>query len=345
MTIDQKYSPYIFIAVLSLVFVCFGYFIVPQFAWYIYLLGFFWRFLFLSAIWQLIRLINKKLEKRFSFEQHPVIQILLQVTVTSVFISPVFILSYAILKPYLRDFVGQFFNQHFIPIYLIVLTILIMMMTFGYYTYVLFIKHTSSLAEKVRLELEAVRLEKEKSLMRFHHLKNQVNPHFLFNTLTSLDGLIQSDPDLASNFIRHLAKVYRYVLEHKENEVVSLETELNFIEHYISLLQIRYREAIEIRLNISGAAKEKGILMVTLQMLIDNAIKHNSIHKDRPLTVDIWDKDDQLHILNNKQLRKQIGSSDKLGLKQLQELYLYLTGNPVEILDQGGFFEVNLPLI
>jgi two-component system LytT family sensor kinase len=129
------------------------------------------------------------------------------------------------------------------------------------------------------------------------------------------------------------------------NEVVSLETELNFIEHYISLLQIRYREAIEINLNISETAKEKGIPMVTLQMLIDNAIKHNSIHKDNPLIVNIWVKDDQLHIHNNKQLRKHIDSSDKLGLKQLQELYLYLSGKPVEIVDQAGFFEVKLPLI
>jgi len=345
MTIDRKYSPYIFIAVLSLVLICFGYFIVPDFPWYLYLLGFFWRFLFLSAVWQLIRLINKKLEKRFSFEQHPVTQILLQVTVTSFFISPVFIVSYVFIKPYLKDFFGQFFNQHFVPIYMIVLIILIMMMIFGYYTYDLFIKHSSSLAEKARLELQAVQLEKEKSLMRFHHLKNQVNPHFLFNTLTSLDGLIQSDPDLASNFIRHLAKVYRYVLEHKENEVVSLETELNFIQHYISLLKIRYREAIEIRLNISETAKEKGILMVTLQMLIDNAIKHNSIHKNMPLIVRIWDEDDHLHIHNNRQLRKQIDISGKQGLKQLQEIYLYLSGKPVEIVDQTGFFEVNLPLI
>jgi two-component system LytT family sensor kinase len=345
MTIDRKYSPYIFIAVCSLVFVCFGYFIAPEFPWYLYVIGFFWRFLFLSAIWQLIRLINKKLEKRFSFEKNPGLQILLQVMVTLIFISPVFIVSYLIIKPYLHVFIAQAFSEHFIPVYLVVLIILIMMMTFGYYTYDLFIKHSASLAEKTRMQLEAVQLAKEKSMMRFHHLKNQVNPHFLFNTLTSLDGLIQSNPDLASEFIRHLSKVYRYVLEHKENEVVSLETELNFIQHYISLLKIRYEEAIDIGIFISETAKEKGIVMVTLQMLIDNAIKHNVMQKDMPLEVKIWDEGDMLHVQNNKQSRKQILNSSQQGLKQLQELYSFLSRKTVDIADGEGYFEINLPLI
>jgi len=127
--------------------------------------------------------------------------------------------------------------------------------------------------------------------------------------------------------------------------VVSLETELNFIQHYISLLEIRYQGAILIKLNISAAAKEKGIVMVTLQMLIDNAIKHNSIQSGMPLKVEIWDDGDQLHIHNNKQLRKQIETSEKQGLKQLQELYSFLTGRPVEISDHTGNFEINLPLL
>ena len=84
-----------------------------------------------------------------------------------------------------------------------------------------------------------------------------MNPHFLFNTLTSLDGLIRSNAPLASDFVQHLSKVYRYVLEHKENEVVSIEEELNFMEHYISLLTIRYKEALKISVDISEEGKEK----------------------------------------------------------------------------------------
>jgi len=188
-------------------------------------------------------------------------------------------------------------------------------------------------------------MEKEKFLMQFHHLKNQVNPHFLFNTFTSLDGLIQSDPALASEFVRHLSKVYRYVLEHKENEMVSVETELNFIEHYIELLTIRYKSALQISIDVTAAGKERSVAMITLQMLIDNAIKHNIVHTDSPLKIKIWDEGDYLVVRNNKQLRKQIYTSTKHGLLQLRQLYNYVSPQPVMVTDEDDFFEVKLPLL
>ncbi|HEV3250506.1 MAG TPA: histidine kinase [Puia sp.] len=342
MRIQRKYSPYIFIAILCLIGAYFRYTILRGFSWPTHVLLFFGQFTAVSAIWQLIRLVNKKLEKRFTIDEQPGTQILLQVMVTLMLLLPVFIFSYFILIPRLPL---VFKDQDLLPVVTVIFIIVIIMMTFGYYTYDLFIKYKFSSQEQARLGLKAANLEKEKSMMRFHHLKNQVNPHFLFNTLTSLDGLIQTDPELASDFVRHLAKVYRYLLEHKENEVLSLETEVNFIRHYISLLQIRYKEAIEIKLDISGGGMEKGIVMVTLQMLIDNAIKHNSAQSAMPLKIWIWDEGGSLHIQNNKQLRKQIETSNSHGLKQLQELYSFLTDRPVEINDKAGSFEINLPLL
>jgi LytS/YehU family sensor histidine kinase len=196
-----------------------------------------------------------------------------------------------------------------------------------------------------RLQVQTAQLEKERSMMQYHHLKNQVNPHFLFNTLTSLDGLIQSNPELASDFVRHLAKVYRYVLEHKENEVVSIQTELDFIDHYISLLSIRYGDALQININVSEEGREKGIVMVTLQMLIDNAIKHNMLQEVSPLVITIWDRNKCLHIRNNKQLKRKIELSSKQGLQQLGQLYNFLNKEPVTIKDEQNSFEVNLPLL
>ena len=181
--------------------------------------------------------------------------------------------------------------------------------------------------------------------MQYHHLKNQVNPHFLFNTLTSLDGLIKSNPSLASDFVQHLSKVYRYVLEHKENEVVTLQTELNFIQHYLSLLKIRHKEGIDVRIRISDDGMDKGIVMVTLQMLIDNAIKHNIVQPASPLAIEIFDADGYLHIRNNKQLKRQIELSSKQGLDQLRQLYKYLTDKQVVINEHDHQFEVNLPLL
>jgi two-component system, LytTR family, sensor kinase len=341
MTINRKHSPYIFIAVLCVVIACFRYTILYEFPLYVHAIGFVGQFVVMSAIWQLIIVINKRLEKRFTIEDQPGKQILLQVVVSLLLLSPVFIITYFIIKPHLPLLI----DQRYVTLLIVIFFIVIMLMTFGYYTYTLFSKHKMAVEEKARLGLEAAKLEKEKSMMRYHHLKNQVNPHFLFNTLTSLDGLIHSNPDLASDFVRHLAKVYRYVLEHKENEVVSIDTEVNFIQHYISLLQIRYKEAIEIRLDISAAAVEKGIVMVTLQMLIDNAIKHNVVQSSTPLKIWVWDDNGSLHVSNNKQLRRQIETSNKHGLKQLQELYAFLTPEPITVKDSADSFEIVLPLL
>jgi len=342
MMISRKYFPYLFIAVICIVAAKFSYMFYPKRVWYLYLLGTIGRFLVMCALWQLIGLINRRLEKRFTIEQRPVTQIVLQVIATLAILSPVFAISYfAITQPVLDKF-----NAHqVLPMMMVAFFFTILMLTFGYYAFDLFVKYRISVQEKSKLALETAQLEKERTMMRYHHLKNQVNPHFLFNTLTSLDGLIQVNPALASDFIRHLSKVYRYVLEHKENEVVNLETEVNFIQHYISLLQIRYKEGLDIQLNISDAGMEKGIVMVTMQMLIDNAIKHNSIQTGQPLQICISDQGDELHIRNNKQLRRQIETSNGHGLKQLQELYAFLTEKPVRIKDEDAVFEVILPLL
>jgi LytS/YehU family sensor histidine kinase len=129
--------------------------------------------------------------------------------------------------------------------------------------------------------------EKEKTLMQYHHLKNQVNPHFLFNSCSSLQGLIRTDSSLAAKYVGHLAKVYRYVMQHKENELVTLQTEIDFLKNYQEILQIRYENSLQINIIINEDVLDKKLVNVTLQMLIDNAIKHNEIHSEKPLIIEI----------------------------------------------------------
>ncbi|WP_109698000.1 sensor histidine kinase [Chitinophaga deserti] len=189
------------------------------------------------------------------------------------------------------------------------------------------------------------RLEREKTQLQFLHLKNQVDPHFLFNAFTSLDSLVQSNPPLASQFIRHLSKVYRYALQNRDKDVVMLEAELEMLQHYIALQKIRFGTSLEIDIEMNEMPVEKGIAAVTLQMLIDNAIKHNEVHADHPLRISIYVKDDYLVISNNKQIRRQLAASDKQGLQQLKQLYTYLSEREVKVEEDENRFTVALPLL
>lgn len=287
--------------------------------------------------------INTFFNKQLPFSTGVFKRLLIQIMSSLLITSPVlFIVDYAsgILFPEL-----PFMTAQFKAVVVVLFIVVIALINFIFYGAYFFSKWKQSVEEKAALQVEAAEAEREKSLVQYQHLKNQVNPHFLFNTLTSLDGLILSDPSLASTFLRHLAKVYRYVLEHSETEIVNLEEEINFIKHYLSLLEVRYGEALSVDIRISAEAMEKGIAMVTLQMLIDNAIKHNIVHVTSPLLIRIQDENNLLSVTNNKQLRKQIDSSTKQGLQQLQQLYKYLSASPVEVHDTAGHFQVNLPLL
>jgi sensor histidine kinase YesM len=193
--------------------------------------------------------------------------------------------------------------------------------------------------------LRAESLEKEKLKLQHHHLKNRVNPHFLFNSFSSLQSLIQINPALASEYVGQLAKVYRYVTKHKENSVVSIATELDFLNHYIHLLKIRYDTGIEFEINPDEHALGKGIITVTLQMLIDNALKHNESHPDRPLKILISSDEHYLTVANNLQFRESMIESNSEGLKQLKSIYRFYSEFPVEISAEDGFFTVRLPLL
>jgi two-component system LytT family sensor kinase len=336
-----NYAPYIAILFFTIIVTLIRYYMIPEWSIEIHVLLFFCQYILLCGIWLMIKALSNYFDKKIPFGQNVSRRMFIQISSSLLLFAPVFILFVVAAKPYLPDFA----NKQFITLASVLLIVMIILLNLGLSAYYFFSQWQKSVEEKAALQVEAAEMGKGKSIMQYHHLRNQVNPHFLFNTFTSLDGLIQTNPELASEFVRHLSKVYRYVLEHKENEVVSLETEIDFIKHYISLLHIRYNSVLEIDLDISSPAKEKGIVMVTLQMLIDNAIKHNALQAESPLKIRIWDEDEYLHIHNTKKLRKQIETSNKQGLQQLKELYSYLTYKTVIIYDAEKSFEINLPLL
>ncbi|HAD14036.1 MAG TPA: hypothetical protein DCF33_16555, partial [Saprospirales bacterium] len=195
------------------------------------------------------------------------------------------------------------------------------------------------------LEQKAQALSKEKALVQYENLTQQLNPHFLFNSLASLGSLIRFDQKTASEFLEALSKMYRYILQSRDRETVTLQEEKDFAEHFIKLQQTRFGEAFEVHFTIDPSALERKIVPVTLQNLLENALKHNTFDITEPLTVDIYTEQQYLVVRNNLQRRSVVETSNKQGLARLRSLYQYLSDYPMEILETPEYFLVRIPLL
>lgn len=192
---------------------------------------------------------------------------------------------------------------------------------------------------------QLIRLQKENLQSQFEVLRQQVNPHFLFNSLNVLTSLIKLEPDLAEQFTEHLSKVYRYVLENKDNDLVSLQTELDFLDAYIFLLNIRFMDKIIVKVDIGEQKRECQILPLALQLLIENAIKHNSMSKRNPLKIEIFiGPDNVLHVENNLQERESHMVSTGVGLRNIAHRYNLLEMPEPEFIKTETKFIARVPL-
>lgn len=188
------------------------------------------------------------------------------------------------------------------------------------------------------------RLQKESIKLQYKALKNQVNPHFLFNSLNSLTTLVYQDQDQAVKFIKQLSEVYRYVLQHKDNELVSLEEEIGFSEKYVYLQQIRHDNGLNVKFSVSNV-KNRYVVPVSLQILIENAIKHNIVSGEKPLFIEIYDTEEAIIIKNNLQTKKTLNDSGGIGLNSLKERYAFVADRKVVTKKTEESFIVELPFI
>ncbi|UFH53874.1 sensor histidine kinase [Spirosoma sp. KNUC1025] len=177
-------------------------------------------------------------------------------------------------------------------------------------------------------------------------LKQQVNPHFLFNSLNSLSSLIDNDPEKAEHFVEELASVYRYLLQTNEGELTSLQTELSFINSYFHLLKTRYGNGIDLQVMVDDDHQQALLPPLTLQMLVENAVKHNVILPDQPLQIRIeTDVDGRLFVINNVQRKNTRAISNGVGLANIATKYQLLGHGNLEIQDESSTFTVVIPLI
>ncbi|MBC7886354.1 MAG: histidine kinase [Ferruginibacter sp.] len=224
--------------------------------------------------------------------------------------------------------------------FMLLVIVLIAGGVYGIYSYRL--RQTRSLH---RLQLQATRLEKDKTEIQYQNLINQFNPHFLFNSLTSLNSLIYENRELASEFLEQLSAVYRYLLTHKETQLVTLESETEFVKHYISLLKTRFEKGLNVTIDIPANLLSKKIVPVTFQLLIENALKHNIVDEASPLHIVFTADERYLYVTNNLQKKGFVETSNRKGLESLQTLYKYLSSLPLLIDQNPAEFIIRVPLI
>ncbi|WP_018626392.1 sensor histidine kinase [Niabella aurantiaca] len=194
--------------------------------------------------------------------------------------------------------------------------------------------------------LNAERLKRENMQARYDVLKSQIDPHFFFNSLSVLTGLVYKSADLSAEYITQLSKCYRYILDQKEENLVSLQTELSFLESYLFLIRIRHQNSILFHMDVPSEQQQHSLLPPSaLQMLVENAVKHNRFAANAPLHIRIRFTDGHIIISNDLRKRNGIRFSTGIGLSNIRKRYELITGEQVEIRETGESFVVKLPFL
>jgi len=278
-------------------------------------------------------------DKRLSWIQYPVKRLLLE---SLSYFLYVFIASYIII--FLSEYlVRQSFSLQDVPWgKLATYTKLPLQISFVI-SFMLISR--SFLLEWRKSAIEAEQLKTQQYAQQYQTLKDQLNPHFLFNSFNVLSNLVYDNPDTAARFIRQLSKIYRYVLEVQQKKLVALSGEVEFAENFLSLQKIRFEEGLSYTIRVDNA-QDLYLPPLSLQMLLENAIKHNIASMANPLHVEITMENRELIVKNNLQLKSSLSEeSTGIGLANIQKRYELLSEKTIFIDETGGFFVVRLPLL
>ena len=221
---------------------------------------------------------------------------------------------------------------------LTVMMVVISLIIIGFHSFIYYFRSWQD------AEVTAERLQKENIRSQFEVLKHQIEPHFFFNSLSVLTSLVHKDADLAAKYIAQLSKIYRYVLEVKDETVVPLFQEMDFLNAYIFLMTVRHNDSIRFSIEISDeTSKYTFIPKNSLQMLAENTVKHNRFSKDMPLVVRITEDSEYIRIINNLNPRELIDGSSGIGLENIRKRYELISGKGIELEETAMTFCVKLP--
>jgi len=192
---------------------------------------------------------------------------------------------------------------------------------------------------------EKENLKRESLNAQLDALRTQVNPHFLFNNLNTLVSLIPENPTHAIDFVQQLSKLYRHILEVKDEQSILLRDELAVLKAYAFLLQTRFGNNLEVNIDVPEEKLNQRIVPLSLQLLMENAIKHNIVSADKPLQINIFSENGSLVIDNNLQMKKQVFESTGIGLNNIRNRYKLISDQPVKVTETATNFRVSIPLI
>lgn len=305
---------------------------------FLFLKNYFTQFVFWVVLWSANEWGNRQIDRYISWVEYPFRRFIVGTTVT--------IILSLILIVFLNGFFSWLYFGKNPLAFLRNLQVILIFIAILITAVISMFLHARAFLQGWRESiLEAEKLKQAHIGAQYETLKNQVNPHFLFNSLNVLSGLVYKDQDLADQFIQQLSTVYRYVLDMRDKEIIPLEKELAALNAYIFLMKIRFGKNLIIEQNISPEHSEM-IVPLTLQMLLENAIKHNEISNAFPLEIHITrSKNGFISIKNRLQKKKQLNEKSGIGLENIQARYQYISKKQASIIKTDRHFEVKVPIL
>lgn len=281
-------------------------------------------------LWKGNSLLGDFISAKISWIKYPVIRFFVGLIATVIYT----LLTIYVIGAIYMGGASPFRLSHTSTVFTIIITIMIS----------LFMHGRAFLINWRQVAINAEKLNQENMAARYESLKNQVNPHFLFNSFNALTNLVYEDQDKAVKFIKQLSEVYRYVLDTRDKEVVPLEQEMKFLQSYLYLQKIRFGDKLDIRFSVDGLQSQ--VAPLALQMLIENAIKHNVVSEEDPLHIAVYAEGGFIVVENNLQKKTSLGEpSAGVGLENICRRYEYLSDIKAQVQQTADKFIVKLPLL
>ncbi|MCG8576258.1 MAG: histidine kinase [Flavobacteriales bacterium] len=300
------------------------------------LVGTIWGTVIFSTQWLGHAFIQNLLAKKYSWVERPAARLILTIISIIAYSISAFILVQVLMNLAVFGEIPQWvltvnFYTYGIPV-IVAFLVSLFVAAYGF-----FFSWKSALKKQEELKTEMLSY-------KYESLRNQINPHFMFNSLNVLSDLVYDDQKLAVKFIHHFGDIYRYVLDCREKELVSLKDELAFIEKFLFLLKIRFEEKLQIEMDIPAEADDL-IVPLSLQLLIENGVKHNEISTQNPLTIRLKRDGNKITVSNQIQPKQSREDSSKIGLKNLKQQFLFFHEDEIVVEDQDGIFKVEIPIL